>query len=143
MKSIDPGGWDLYLLLWRCYKQVDIKARKTLNHDHSRTVTDIMILETLSRKGPLPVNVLGQQIFLTSGSITSAIDRLENRKMVSRGTRQGDRRVVEVSITDPGRKTAREANRRFCESFGEMGSTLSSEEIDRLSKLLHKLADSL
>lgn len=42
------------------------------------------VLEALLHKGPLPVNALGEKVLLTSGSITTAVDRLE-RVVLSNG----------------------------------------------------------
>jgi MarR family 2-MHQ and catechol resistance regulon transcriptional repressor len=46
--------------------------------------TDLRILEALLNKGPLPVNAIGPKVFLTPGSISTAVDRLVERGLVSR-----------------------------------------------------------
>jgi MarR family 2-MHQ and catechol resistance regulon transcriptional repressor len=38
--------------------------------------TDFRILEALLNKGPLPVNTIGPKVYLTPGSISTAVDRL-------------------------------------------------------------------
>ena len=38
--------------------------------------SDFRVLEVLLHKGPLPVNVIGEKVELTTGSITTAVDRL-------------------------------------------------------------------
>ena len=55
--------------------------------------TDFRILEALLNKGPLPVNTIGPKVFLTPGSISVAIDRLLDRRLVSRVESPEDRRV--------------------------------------------------
>src|ERR1700747_3889557 len=47
--------------------------------------TDFRILEVLLNKGPLPVNTIGPKVHLTPGSISTAVDRLVERGLVSRG----------------------------------------------------------
>ena len=42
-------------------------------------LSDFAILEALLHKGPQAVSELGRRIDLTSGSMTTAIDRLETR----------------------------------------------------------------
>src|SRR6201988_418468 len=61
--------------------------------------TDFRILEVLLNKGPLPVNTIGPKVFLTPGSISTAVDRLVERDLVSRGESPEDRRVRVGSLT--------------------------------------------
>src|ERR1700716_4657181 len=61
--------------------------------------SDFRVLEVLLHKGPLPVNVIGPKVFLTPGSISTAVDRLVERGLVSRVESPDDRRVRVVSLT--------------------------------------------
>src|ERR1700721_626335 len=64
--------------------------------------TDFRILEVLLNKGPLPVNAIGPKVHLTPGSISTAVDRLVERGLVSRVESPEDRRVRIVSLTAKG-----------------------------------------
>src|SRR6202022_2222132 len=66
--------------------------------------TDFRILEALLNKGPLPVNTIGPKVYLTPGSISTAVDRLLERGLVSRVETAEDRRVRVVSLTPKGRE---------------------------------------
>jgi MarR family 2-MHQ and catechol resistance regulon transcriptional repressor len=66
--------------------------------------SDFLALETLLHKGPTPVNEIGRKVQLTSGSITTAIDRLERKGMVERRNDPEDRRARVVHLTPAGRK---------------------------------------
>ena len=46
--------------------------------------SDFPVLEVLLHKGPLPVNTIGPIVDLTPGSISTAVDRLVTRGLVSR-----------------------------------------------------------
>src|SRR5882762_4274309 len=59
--------------------------------------TDFRILEALLNKGPSPVNTIGPKVHLTPGSISTAVDRLVERGLVSRVESPEDRRVRVVS----------------------------------------------
>jgi DNA-binding MarR family transcriptional regulator len=54
--------------------------------------------------GPLTPNEINVHLHLTSGSVTSLLDRLEQRALVTRGPHPADRRKVLISITDAGRE---------------------------------------
>jgi MarR family transcriptional regulator, 2-MHQ and catechol-resistance regulon repressor len=67
-------------------------------------LSDFAVLEALLHKGPQQVNAIGRKVLLTSGSITSAIDRLESRKLVRRTVDPGDSRSRIVELTAAGRR---------------------------------------
>src|SRR2546426_7873273 len=46
--------------------------------------SDFRVLEVLLHKGPLPVNTIGPKVWLTPGSISVAVDRLEKTALVKR-----------------------------------------------------------
>src|SRR4051812_13387715 len=64
--------------------------------------SDFRVLEALLHKGPLPVNTIGPKVWLTPGSISVAIDRLEKKALVKRRNTE-DRRVRLVELTAKGR----------------------------------------
>jgi MarR family 2-MHQ and catechol resistance regulon transcriptional repressor len=66
-------------------------------------LTDFMILEALLSKGPLTISAIGEKILLASASMTSAIDRLEQRGLVRRTSNLEDRRVRLIELTCEGR----------------------------------------
>ena len=69
--------------------------------------SDLDILERLQRKGSRPVNGLARRVGLTSGSITTAVQRLKRRGLVETRRDLKDKRVVVVSITADGQKLAK------------------------------------
>ncbi|MGF1484119.1 MAG: MarR family winged helix-turn-helix transcriptional regulator [Opitutales bacterium] len=140
MESDDRSGWELYLLYWRSLKNIDLTARSLLQQATFGSPTDLVILDLLNTDGPAPVNALGQRIFLTSGSITSAVDRLENRGFVARRTRADDRRVVEVTLTADGKRISEKAIKSFKEPFERIRQRLGTSNSDRLARILRDLS---
>jgi MarR family transcriptional regulator, 2-MHQ and catechol-resistance regulon repressor len=91
----------VFLVLWRTYRAMRLKSeesRKTLGLGDS----DFRVLEVLLHKGPLPVNVIGEKVELTTGSITTAVDRMEAKWLVARKNHPDDRRVRIVELTSKG-----------------------------------------
>lgn len=101
-------------------------------------LSEFAVLEALLHKGPLPVNVIGRKILLTSGSITVAIDRLESRSLVRRTSDPGDRRARIVQLTEQGRKLIEDAFRRHSLDMEETLSVLRPAERTELIRLLKK-----
>ncbi len=53
---------------------------------------------------PLPPSVVAERMLMTSGSMTSLVDTLVRRGLVSRAPHPGDRRMLLIDITDAGRE---------------------------------------
>jgi MarR family 2-MHQ and catechol resistance regulon transcriptional repressor len=95
------SGVRLWLILWKAYDAMREHARR---HIHSLGIgmTGFGVLEMLLHKGPLPVNVIGSRLRLTSGAITTAIDRLETKGLAERRNDPEDRRTRIVCLTPAG-----------------------------------------
>jgi MarR family 2-MHQ and catechol resistance regulon transcriptional repressor len=102
-------------------------------------VRDFAILEALLHKGRVPVNALGRTVLLTSGSSTTAVDRLVERGLVRRTDDPGDRRVRLVELTVEGRRLIRPAFTRHAADLDEAVSVLTAKERTTLLALLRKL----
>jgi MarR family 2-MHQ and catechol resistance regulon transcriptional repressor len=66
--------------------------------------SDFHVLDVLLHKGPMPVNAIGPKVDLNPGSVSVAVDRLYNKRLVSRVESASDRRVRTVSLTEKGRR---------------------------------------
>src|SRR5713101_6761619 len=91
-RRTDPSAIHTWLVL--------MKAHRTLSRHATRSIealdmclSDFAILEALLHKGPQPVRELARRIDLTSGSMTTAIDRLQTRHLVTRADHATDRRA--------------------------------------------------
>ena len=104
--------------------------------------SDFAILETLLHKGPLPVNVIGRKVLLTTGSMTSAVDRLARRGLVARKDDPTDRRVRHVHLTAEGRRLIKLAFAQHAEDLEEIAAALTRDERATLVRLLRKLGRS-
>jgi len=98
----DSSGTHLWLVLMKAHRTIARHAQRSIAA-HDIGFSDFTILEVLLHKGPMLVNEIGRRIDLTSGSITTAIDRLEERGLVQRSLDAADRRARRVSLTRAGR----------------------------------------
>jgi len=102
-------------------------------------LSDFAVLEILLHKGPLPVNTIGRQVMLTSGSITTAVDRLEEKRLVRRQACPNDRRVTYVTLTTTGRTLIRRVFKVHANRLETVFEPLSAIERATLATLLKKL----
>jgi MarR family transcriptional regulator, organic hydroperoxide resistance regulator len=64
------------------------------------TVTDIKTVSTIMQEGPMTAGQLAERLSLTSGAVTSVIDRLEKADFVVRKADPNDRRKVIVTLNE-------------------------------------------
>ena len=133
-----PSGAHTYLVLWKAARALDARALRSIEGT-GLCASDFGVLEALLHKGPLPVNVLGRKVLLTSGSITTAVDRLAARGLVTRRDDPADGRVRLVELTAAGRRLIAPAFARHEADLDEVVSVLTREERSRLVTLLRKL----
>lgn len=102
-------------------------------------ISDFAILETVLNRGPQPVNTIGQRINLTSGAVTTAVDRLEARGFVVRTLDPTDRRARIVTLTPQGRETIGAIFGRHKKAMDQVAGGLSDRERATLIRLIKKL----
>lgn len=134
-----PSGPSLYVSLWKTSHEVMKADNASILKAGFKTRSDFAVLEVLLHKGPLPVNTIGKKVLLTSGSITTAIQRLEKQGLVQRAPSPDDRRKVQIELTKEGRKRISSAFAEHAERLEEVFSPLSSEEKTTLLRLFKKL----
>ncbi len=102
-------------------------------------LSDFGVLEVLLNKGPLPVNTMGPMVDLTPGSISTAVDRMVAKGLVSRVESSEDRRVRIVALTPSGRDLIVSAFRKHSGQMKRVFSELSPEELRGLEMKLKKV----
>ena len=137
-KAQSLHGVHLWLVLWKAFDALQAHALENI-HSLGLGLSDFGVLEVLLHKGPLPVNTLGQKIRLTSGSISVAIDRLEEKRLVERQDDPEDRRARIVHLTAEGRKLIGCAFTEHAAAMEHATSGLSGAERTAAIRLLKKL----
>lgn len=103
------------------------------------SLSDYAVLEVLLHIGALPVNRIGEKVLLTSGSITTAVQRLEKRGLVRRERSEGDARVVLVHLTETGRARIEESFAAHAKSLDALFAPFREEERLQFARLIGKL----
>jgi MarR family transcriptional regulator, 2-MHQ and catechol-resistance regulon repressor len=135
----DTSGVHVWLVLAKAFRALMAHSVESL--DLSRAGlgdSDFRVLEVLLHKGPLPVNTIGPKVWLTPGSISVAVDRLEKKALVKRKNTD-DRRVRLVELTARGRALITKIFRKHVTAMEEAASVLSKDERLILLRLLKKL----
>jgi MarR family 2-MHQ and catechol resistance regulon transcriptional repressor len=136
--STNLSGIHLWLILMKAYRALaQFDARSIASSGLG--ISDFAVLEVLLHKGPLPVNTIGRNVMLTSGSITTAVDRLEKKQFVVRQACPKDRRVTYVALTAAGRTLIQPVFKTHAGQLETVFEPLSTFERSALATLLKKL----
>jgi MarR family 2-MHQ and catechol resistance regulon transcriptional repressor len=139
-ESLTGGtGVHVWLVLWKASRAVETYAETSISQLEI-CGSDFAVLEALLHKGPLPVNEIGRKILLTSGSITTAVDRLEGKGLVERRAHGTDRRAKVVHLTKGGRKMIARAYADHAADMERLASaSLTRKERETLIRLLKQI----
>jgi DNA-binding MarR family transcriptional regulator len=95
-------------------------------------------LLAFTRTGSMPMGKMGERLMVHPASVTNAIRRLEQRRLVQRHMSPDDRRVVLATITQQGRTVADNATKALNQAnFGLQA--LSRDETADLTTMLRNV----
>jgi MarR family transcriptional regulator, 2-MHQ and catechol-resistance regulon repressor len=134
----DSSGVHLWLVLMKAHRSMVRHAEQSIQ-SLEMCISDFGVLEVLLHKGPQSVGEIGRRVELTSGSITTAIDRLEQRGLVARAAHASDRRARVVHLTPAGKAHITKEFARHKDAMDRAAHGLSKTERGTLVELLKKL----
>jgi MarR family transcriptional regulator, 2-MHQ and catechol-resistance regulon repressor len=138
----DTSGVHVWLVLGKAFRALATRAEESLNLGGTGLGdSEFRVLEVLLHRGSLPVNTIGPKVWLTPGSISVAVDRLEKKALVKRRNTD-DRRVRLVELTAKGRALITRTFREHAAAMEVAAGILSKEERLVLLQLLKKLGKS-
>jgi len=130
-----PGLW---IVLMRCHHALSKIAERSIE-DSGLGLTDFVALEALLHKGPQTITEIQNRVQLASGSMTAAVDRLEEKGLIRRTSAPGDRRAKLLKLTPAGRRIVETAYVRHAAELESAMSVLSPTEKLELRTTLKKL----
>ena len=128
----------LWLVLSRCHRALSKIAERSIQ-EAGLGLTDFAALEALLHKGPLTITEIQGKVLLASGSMTAAVDRLEEKGLIKRGASPNDRRAKVLHLTPEGRKVVETAFSLHAAALESVMSALNPSERRQLHALLKKL----
>ncbi len=89
---------------------------------------------------PITTSVIRKRMLDKMSDASRIVERLHNKQLVERSTCKEDKRLVDVVITEAGRKLVKQVLREY-DSLLKIASNLTEDEARTLSQLLDKLRD--
>jgi len=137
-RSGEARGVHLWLVLWKASHAMEAVAQSSIG-SLGLCLSDFAVLEALLHKGPLPVNEIGRKVMLTSGSITTAVDRLARRGLAIRREDEQDRRTRVVHLTPRGGALIRKLFAQHARDIERVTACLTPGEAASAARALRKL----
>lgn len=138
-KIYQHSGPHLFLLLWKASHSVMAFDHTSIGRSGFASLSDFAVLEVILHKGALPVNAIGEKVLLTSGSITTAVQRLEKKGLVRRERGSDDARVVLVHLTEAGRSLIEAAFAEHAKDLDQLFEVFDESERTVFAELMRKL----
>ena len=95
-------------------------------------ITDMKTLSILMQEGAMTAGEIGNRLSLTSGSVTTLIDRLERQNLVKRQAHATDRRKVMVTVNQEELAAGNNVYRSMGDAFSRLLETYTTEQLEFL-----------
>ncbi|WP_323120260.1 MarR family winged helix-turn-helix transcriptional regulator [Burkholderia alba] len=131
------------LLLWLADDVANHVNRALQAHDITESKLHVLMLFSLAERrliqsGTITPSVIAETFDITRSSATGLLDWLEARALLARGACPGDRRSLELVLTDTGRALLDDALPTFWRACASVASALDEQDCADLHRLLSK-----
>lgn len=113
---------------------------KQLSKQVGLTAPQLLILQSIQQLGAVSISKLSAEVSLSQATVTTIIDRLETRRLVTRHRSTKDKRVVHATLTQKGEEMLRAAPMPLQDVFSDRFTKLQGWEKSMLVSALQRVA---
>lgn len=132
-----------FIKMMRAANSVGGSLARALDEEADLTMSQFAVLEALLHLGSMSQGEICTKLLLSGSNITTVIDNLEKRDLVHRERRGDDRRVIDVSLTGPGRQLISSLFPKHARRITNLFSALTAKQQDQLAALCRTLGLSI
>jgi DNA-binding MarR family transcriptional regulator len=125
--------------LRRIIRATDLQSKK-LARETGLTLPQFIILQSLKERDDATIGSIARDINLTQATVTTIIDRMQARGIVTRHRNAVDQRKVNVRITDMGRELLKRGPATLQDRFGDRFAILPEWEQHGIVATLQRVA---
>ena len=104
------------------------------------TIPEVHVIEFLGDKGGCMMREVAEFLLVAVNTVTTIIDKLEQKKLVRRERDDSDRRIVMVQLTDKGKEAYRGISELRLEACRTLLTPFNEDEQDIFMVLMRKIA---
>lgn len=129
---------EVLIALRRILRVADVDSRQVAKVTGLST-SQLLVLRFVEREPRATVGRIAEALMLRQATVTALLDRLEKRGLVRRHRKETDRRMVEVHITEDGKRLLEGSPRLLQHRFVERLAALETWEQTWLLAALQRL----
>ncbi|MHC4164053.1 MAG: MarR family winged helix-turn-helix transcriptional regulator [Planctomycetota bacterium] len=126
--------------LRRIIRAVDLHSRK-LSALHQITGPQLVCLLTIDEFAPITLSALAREVHLSPSTVLGIIDRLEVKGLVRRERDLKDRRLLQISLTGPGRDLIANAPSPLQDTLAHAMSELPADQQATIAQSLERIVE--
>lgn len=141
-KEVPSERHDLRILrsLRRIIRFTEIHSRY-LASEYKITGPQLVCLTTIMHHKRLSVSELANKMYLSASTVVGILDRLEERNLIKRERSKTDRRLVEVSLENDGKKLLKKAPSPLQEKLHSALLELAKDEQETIALSLERVVE--
>jgi DNA-binding MarR family transcriptional regulator len=126
--------------LRKIIRAIDLHSKR-LERESGLTGPQLLIMQLIAGAGEVTAGVIAREVSLSQATVTSIIDRLERKRLLTRERNTEDKRKVMVSLTAAGNTALEKAPALMQESFIQRFDKLEEWEQSLLLSSLQRLGE--
>lgn len=130
---------DVLVSLRRIIRATDLQSKRMVK-SCGLTIPQIMVLRAIDALGDVTVKRISDDVSLSQATVTTILNRLEDRGHIERVRSQTDKRIVNARLTASGREVLASAPPLLHEKFIERFEALESWEKSLILSSLQRVA---
>ncbi len=137
----NPPLWhEVLVALRRIIRATDLQSRRMVKAS-GLTIPQVMVLRAIADLGDVTVRRLSGHVSLSQATVTTILNRLEARDLVTRVRSETDKRVVNARLTPQGRSVLASAPTLLHEKFIERFEGLKKADQADILAALQRIAE--
>lgn len=143
MKKFEKPAY-LYSLkqLIQCYQSFEKLANQHFS-ELGLTSSQFDIIATLGNTEGMSCKELGERTFITKGTMTGVLDRLEKKSLLTRCPVDGDRRLYLIKLTEEGQNLFEKVFPLHLEHMKQFFDHMGQDNVEQLGIVCSKANQSL
>ncbi|RTE66777.1 MarR family transcriptional regulator [Amphritea opalescens] len=116
MTDISPCWQDVLIELRKIIRATDLQSKRVVKAC-GLTIPQVMVLRAIKELGDVTVKRISDDVSLSQATVSTIMNRLEERKLVERLRSSTDRRIVNARLTEVGEEVFQTVPTLLHESF--------------------------
>lgn len=130
---------DVLIALRRIIRATDLYSRR-LSRESGLTAPQLLILQAIGGQGEITMGDIAAEVSLSQATVTTILDRLEARGLVTRQRGSSDKRRVYANLTEAGHALIANAPEPLQETFVKRFTALRDWEQSQIISAVERIA---